>query len=95
MQGRASIVARVRLPRSMLERHGLGAGNDRDELGAVAKAPASGSSSRRVDGVLLRLRRTLPEGAVVTVRGRGWAFDVHRIGTSRKRGSPLPETPAP
>ena len=59
----------------------------------------AGLSTRRVDGVLVRLRRALPEGALITVRGRGWALDasvsVHAIGTSRKRASPLPETPAP
>ena len=31
----------------------------------------------------------------MTGRGRGWALDVHRIGTSRKRWSRLPETPDP
>lgn len=61
----------------------------------ASAAGLSGLSERRVDGVLVRLRRALPEGALLTVRGRGWALDVHRIGTSRKRASPLPETPAP
>ncbi|MCW2615885.1 MAG: hypothetical protein JWN08_2879 [Frankiales bacterium] len=64
-------------------------------------AGLDGLSERRVDGVLVRLRRALPEGALLTVRGRGWsvvpelvtATDVHPIGTSRKRVSPLPETP--
>lgn len=60
-------------------------------------AGLDGLSERRVDGVLVRLRRALPDGALITVRGRGWALsaapDVHPIGTSRKRGSPLPETP--
>lgn len=58
-------------------------------------AGLDGLSARRVDGVLVQLRRLLPEGALLTVRGRGWALDVHRIETSRKRGSRLPETPAP
>lgn len=61
-------------------------------------AGLGGLSERRVDGVLVRLRRALPEAAVITVRGRGWALDpalaVHPIGTSRKRTSLLPETPA-
>ena len=62
-------------------------------------AGLSGLSARRVDGVLVRLRRVLPAGVLITVRGRGWALgshpDVHQLGTSRKRGSRLPETPAP
>ena len=58
-------------------------------------AGLSDLSARRVDGVLVGLRRVLPAGVLVTVRGRGWALDVHQLGTSRKRGSPLPETPGP
>ena len=60
-------------------------------------AGLEGLSARRVDGVLVRLRRALPEGALVTVRGRGWALtpDVHQVGTSRKHGSRPPETLAP
>jgi DNA-binding response OmpR family regulator len=39
----------------------------------LAKAAGlDGLSERRVDGVLVSLRRHLPEGAVVSVRGRGW-----------------------
>jgi len=57
-------------------------------------AGLDGLSERRVDGVLVSLRRILPQGALVTVRGRGWALNVHELGTSRKRGSRLPETPA-
>ena len=55
-------------------------------------------SPRRVDGVLVRLRRVLPDGALVTVRGRGWALlpapDVHRVGTLRKRPGHPGGTPA-
>lgn len=55
-------------------------------------------SPRRVDGVLVRLRRVLPVGALVTVRGRGWALvppsDVHRVGTLRKRAGHPAGTPA-
>ena len=56
-------------------------------------------SSRRVDSVLVRLRRRLPEGALVTVRGRGWALrreaapSVHRVGTLRKRAGHPGGTP--
>ena len=65
----------------------------------AAGAGLDGLHPRRVDAVLVRLRRALPDGALVTVRGRGWAlagsYDVHRIGTSRKRSGPRQETPAP
>jgi DNA-binding response OmpR family regulator len=61
-------------------------------------AGLTGLSPRRVDGVLVRLRRVLPDGALVTVRGRGWALvpvpDVHRVGTLRKRAGHPGGTPA-
>ena len=65
-------------------------------------AGLAGLSPRRVDGVLVRLRRVLPDGALVTVRGRGWALvpalvatlDVHRLGTLRKRAGHPGGTPA-
>ncbi len=69
------------------------AGNVVSRADLARAAGLDGLSERRVDGVLVQLRRALPEGALLTVRGRGWALDVHRIGTSRKRGSPLLETP--
>ena len=56
-------------------------------------------SARRVDGVLVGLRRVLPAGRLVTVRGRGWALaaDVppHEVGTAQKRGSHPRGTPRP
>ena len=62
-------------------------------------AGLDGLSERRVDGVLVRLRRVLPEGALVTVRGRGWALaptpDVHELGTPRKRARRPAGTPSP
>lgn len=66
----------------------------------LARAAGLGDlSPRRVDGVLVRLRRVLPDGALVTVRGRGWALvpspDVHRVGTPRKREGHPDGTPAP
>lgn len=44
----------------------------RSELSRAAGL--TGLSPRRVDSVLVSLRRRLPEGALVTVRGRGWAL---------------------
>lgn len=35
-------------------------------------AGLEGLSARRVDSVLVAVRRQLPRGALVTVRGRGW-----------------------
>jgi DNA-binding response OmpR family regulator len=62
-------------------------------------AGLAGLSERRVDGILVRLRRALPEGAVVTVRGRGWALaptaEPHELGTDRKRGRRPAGTPSP
>ena len=62
-------------------------------------AGLAGLSVRRVDGVLVRLRRTLPAGSLVTVRRRGWALvpapDVHQVGTAPKRaGHPAGTPPA-
>lgn len=61
----------------------------RSELARAAGL--AGLSERRVDGVLVGLRRVLPDGALVTVRGRGWALAptpyVHELGTASKRGS--------
>lgn len=37
-------------------------------------AGLAGLSPRRVDSVLVALRRRLPPGALLTVRGRGWAL---------------------
>jgi DNA-binding response OmpR family regulator len=37
-------------------------------------AGLAGLSPRRVDSVLVALRRRLPPGTVLTVRGRGWAL---------------------
>jgi DNA-binding response OmpR family regulator len=62
------------------------------------RAGLAGLSERRVDAVLAALRRRLPPGSLVTVRGRGWALvgeGPHETGTARKHTSPLPETPAP
>ncbi len=66
----------------------------------LARAAGLGElSERRVDGVLVRLRRLLPEGSLVTVRGRGWALvgapDVHQVGTGSKRASHPSGTPSP
>lgn len=44
----------------------------RSELSRAAGL--AGLSPRRVDSVLVALRRRLPPGALVTVRGRGWAL---------------------
>jgi DNA-binding response OmpR family regulator len=61
-------------------------------------AGLEGLSPRRVDGVLVRLRRALPPGALVTVRARGWALVLspgpHRVGTLRKRAGHPGGTPA-
>jgi DNA-binding response OmpR family regulator len=68
----------------------------RGELARLAGL--SGLSERRVDAVLAGLRRRLPPGSVVTVRGRGWALRgdrPHETGTGRKHTGLLPETPAP
>ena len=60
----------------------------------------AGLSPRRVDAVLVALRRRLGPDAVVTVRGRGWmlapgrAAAVHEVGTDRKHEGLHAETPA-
>ena len=44
----------------------------RGELASAAGL--AGLSPRRVDGVLVSLRRRLPPGRLHTVRGRGWSL---------------------
>ena len=42
-----------------------------------------GLSLRRCDSVLVKLRRALGEGAITTVRSRGWRLDDTSIQTAR------------
>ena len=61
----------------------------------AAAAGLGGLSERRVDGVLVRLRRALPPGTLVTGRGCGWALlppDVHAMATPSKQPCRPPGT---
>ena len=64
----------------------------RDELARAAGL--QGLSRRRVDGVLVGLRRVLPVGALVSVRRRGWALVPPRTCTDSERRGNVGVTPA-
>ena len=47
-------------------------------------AGLDGLNSRRVDAIMVELRRSLPVGAIVTVRRRGWMIDPAHHDTARQ-----------